>query len=85
MNEGIRNLITELEEARLGELRRLTSSDVNGTTVFPENIRNLAYVQLALAAAKETLEEHQPHVGYGGESMVAAPEDGNDRARAHHA
>jgi len=72
MNAQIRNLLVELEAARLSEIQRLTIDTVTSSKSIAD-VRNLADLQTALIAVREVLEAHEPRLGRGSETPVLGP------------
>jgi hypothetical protein len=65
MNAEIRDLVAELEAARLGQLKKLTGCNIETSGA---ELRILADLQAALTAARDVLEVHEPRLGHGSET-----------------
>jgi hypothetical protein len=67
MNAEIRDLVAELEAARMEHLKRLIGCNIDTSTA---ELRSLADLQAALTAARDVLEVHEPRLGHGSESEL---------------
>lgn len=70
MGRPIHALRDVLETARLQAIQELASADGVTAAVSTEDLRRIAFIQLALVAVREELAAHEPKVGGGSEQPL---------------